>query len=105
MAGDEQARHGSGGIGLAHERQGLCSEGDKGVKWNTIETAPKDIDILVCVTQNLGDENSGFETTQWVDSLSNIPEYNLLVYKTRIDIPFPPTHWMHLPIGPFGEST
>lgn len=65
--------------------------------WQPIETAPRDgTDILVCMTYNLGPDE--WETIQWVDWQRD--PYVWPIYRTRIDIPFPPSHWMPLPAAP-----
>jgi hypothetical protein len=66
-------------------------------EWQDISTAPKDgTRILVCMTFNLCDGE--LETIQWVDW--RLPEFVWPIYRDRIDIPFPPTHWMPLPPPP-----
>lgn len=65
-------------------------------EWKPIETAPEGKDILVCVTYNLGDGE--WETVQWVDWRSGLHSWP--IYRDRIDIPYPPTRWMHLPSPP-----
>lgn len=65
--------------------------------WQPIETAPMDgTSILVCVTHNIGPDE--WETVQWVD-WARLP-FVWPHYLDRIDIPFPPTHWMPLPEAP-----
>lgn len=65
--------------------------------WQPIETAPKDgTDILVCCTHNL--PNGDWCTIQWVDWAVNDDHWP--VYRSRIDVPFAPTHWMPLPEAP-----
>lgn len=67
--------------------------------WQPIETAPKDgTEILVCVSYNLGCEEDGYETKTWVDWA--LEPYVWPQFRDRIDIPFPPTHWMPLPSPP-----
>lgn len=66
-------------------------------EWQPIETAPKDgTSILVCVTYNLPE--GGWETVQWVDWVRE--PYIFPIYRDRIDIPCPPTHWQPLPEPP-----
>jgi uncharacterized protein DUF551 len=66
-------------------------------EWQPIETAPIDgTDILVCMTHNLSADE--WETIQWVDY--QIPGAYWPVFSNRVDIPFPPTHWMPLPEPP-----
>ena len=66
--------------------------------WQPIETAPDDgTDVLVCVTHNMPDGE--WETIQWVD-WQRSPRVRWPNYAARIDIPFPPTHWMPLPAPP-----
>lgn len=73
------------------------------VGWQPIETAPKDgTDILVCVTHNLPDDE--WETIQWVDWRRG-DDVVWPRYWERIDIPFPPTHWMPLPEPPDAHPT
>lgn len=72
------------------------------MEWRTIDSAPKDgTSILVCVTHNTWDGE--WETIQWVDwardGVAIWPNY-----QHRIDIPFPPTHWMPLPNPPATEA-
>lgn len=77
--------------------EGLREALDK-VGWRDIETAPWDgSDILVSVTHNTSEQD--WETIQWVDWRVAGNEWP--VYWGRIDIPFQPTHWMHLPPPPF----
>lgn len=65
--------------------------------WMPIESAPKDgSEILVCVTYNLSSDE--WETMTWVDW--EAPPHIWPVYRSRIDIPFPPTHWQPLPKPP-----
>lgn len=65
--------------------------------WQDISTAPLDgTDILVCVTHNLSADE--WETIQWVDW--RVPGLVWPIYADRVDIPFPPTHWMPLPSPP-----
>lgn len=69
-------------------------------EWKPIESAPKDgTDILVCVTYSLPDDE--WETIQWVDRRSG--DFVWPVFQDRIDIPFPPSHWMALPAPPAFE--
>lgn len=73
------------------------TQADRG--WQPIESAPKDgTDILVCVTHSLPD---GWKTVQWVDWTKGDTLWPH--FQERIDIPFPPTHWMPLPAPP-GET-
>lgn len=66
-------------------------------QWQPISTYPMDgTDALVCVTYNISADE--WETLQWVDWCA--PAYPWHVYSNRIDIPFPPTHWMPLPAPP-----
>jgi predicted esterase len=66
-------------------------------EWQPIETAPIDgTDILVCMTHNLSDDE--WETVQWVDYY--FPDAGWIIFRGRVDIPFPPTHWMPLPEAP-----
>jgi hypothetical protein len=68
-----------------------------GQDWQPIKTAPRDgTDILVCMTHNLPDGE--WETIQWVDWARDTIEWP--IFRDRIDIPFPPTHWMPLPDAP-----
>ena len=80
-----------------------------GNTWQPIETAPRDgTDILVCVTHNVPSEecdsrpsaSDGYvwETLQWVDWARD--PYEWPICRGRVDIPFPPTHWMPLPEPP-----
>jgi len=72
----------------------------EGLNWQPIETAPRDgTSILVCVTHNTCDHT--WETVQWIDWARGA--YIWPIYQQRIDIPFPPTHWMPLPPPP-GED-
>lgn len=68
------------------------------MRWKLVSDGVPDCeDILVCVTYNLDDRE--YETKQWVDSwFDEIKSW--MVYGERIDIPFPPTHWMPLPKPP-----
>ena len=66
--------------------------------WLPIDIAPDDgTDVLVCVTHNMPDGE--WETIQWVD-WQRSPRVRWPNYAARIDIPFPPTHWMPLPAPP-----
>ena len=66
-------------------------------QWQDIATAPIDgTDILVCVTYNLSADE--WETKIWVDW--QVPTERWPVYWGKIDVPFPPTHWMPLPSPP-----
>jgi hypothetical protein len=70
-------------------------------QWQAIETYPQDgSDVLVCVTYSLSQDE--WETVQWVDSRrADTPWF---IYPGRVDIPFPPTHWMPLPPAPKGGA-
>jgi len=74
--------------------------------WQPIETAPKDgTDILVCMTHSLGvgdDGGTEWETIQWVDWQKE--PYFWPIFRERVDIPFPPTHWQRLPPPPGTEA-
>lgn len=64
--------------------------------WQPIETAPKDgSEILVSLTHSLGDDE--WENVRWVDTYF---DGGWFWYRNRIDIPFPPTHWIPLPTPP-----
>ena len=66
-------------------------------RWEPVDTVPKDgRSVLVCVTHNVDDKN--WITEHWVDSFTDA--YPWPVYASRIDLPFPPSHWMPLPDGP-----
>jgi hypothetical protein len=69
-------------------------------EWRGIESAPKEEEILVCVTYSLGGAPPEWETMMWVDSDSDIPEFAWIRYQTCVDIPMPPTHWQPLPEPP-----
>lgn len=64
--------------------------------WHDIASAPEGEDILVCVTHSLGDGE--WETVQWVD-WQRAPVF-WPIFRDRIDIPFPPTHWRPLSVAP-----
>lgn len=65
------------------------------MEWQPISSAPRNCDVLVCSTHSLPDDE--WETIQWVDYLGLD---NWQRYRDRFDIPFPPSHWMHLPSPP-----
>lgn len=87
-------------VQVGHIARAILAERQRD-QWQPIETAPFDgSDILVCITHNLpGDE---WETIQWVDW--QFPGVGWCVFPKRIDIPFPPTHWMPLPAAPKEEA-
>ena len=65
--------------------------------WQPIDSAPKDgTDLLVAITHSLGADE--WEAIQWVDWQTDDTKWP--IYQRRIDIPFPPTHWMPLPPPP-----
>ncbi len=65
--------------------------------WMDISTAPKDgTAILVCVTYSLGGDE--WQTDMWVDWRQG--PYEWPMWKERVDIPAPPTHWQPLPSAP-----
>ena len=68
--------------------------------WRPIAEAPENVDLLVCVIHNLPDGK--WEKIQWVDWKPS-GRAPWPVYRERIDIPFPPTHYRPLPSPPTGE--
>lgn len=63
-------------------------------EWKDISTYPRDgSEVLVSMTHSLG--HGEWETLYWVDWC--LDEYEWPIYRERIDIPFPPTHWMEIP--------
>lgn len=66
-------------------------------EWQPIETAPDDgTEILVTVRYNIGADE--YASSTWVDSI--MPDGSWFIYPERIDLPFPPSHWMPLPDPP-----
>ena len=66
-------------------------------EWKPIESAPRDgTPILVCVTYSR--QEGGWHTEQWVDWTGGT--YVWPMFQQRVDILFPPTHWMPLPKPP-----
>jgi hypothetical protein len=89
-------------MGNAERRDLERTAGDGSMtEWQPIATAPRDgTDILVTMTHGLGDEE--WDNIQWVDYC--LTDENWIIFKRRIDIPFPPTHWMPLPDPPNGDA-